>query len=658
MLIISVCLFLSFSLVNALDITEDTNDNSVIGVNMEIPETPINYTLVNSNASNYWDTGDQGPLRNVGDILHNGLGNLNWASAGHTIDTDLDMNSNDITEVNDITIENDAQINDDLTVDGSFFLTENMEIWGAYYLKWLDNSATNTYAYIMASISEFRIASVGETDMKFYYGNLGSKLGATMDGATGEWNFTQNVDMNGELDMSEENITRIGFLKDSLDKPSIDVDNRILYAEDGEDIILDYYVLGRADFDDSNIYTTGNITTNLVTANISMNYLNSATYTTLQDWSDTTQSSGWTSGGDFTDNGDGSLNVSAGTGIIRTENNPLAPTYFFDWAENSSVPLIDDATNYIYIDINGGIPDVKATITKTDVNGRTAFFLGKVFREGTNLHLVKAGMSLSESTKNTLGYLTQIFGEVTRASGYTVAETGERYLTTTSGVLWAGLTRLTTTGIDTSDVGTSIETYYRDIGVGDWIEYDVSQINNSHWDDGTGTLNTLTSNRYGVYWIYGDADGHLMVVYGQGDYTLTLAEAAQPPSSLPNHVSEFGFLAAKIIVQEGEANFYSIASAYDIAFTPSGASVHNELGGLQGGDSNEYYHLDADQHGKYDTLLNQTDTNNFVTTGNVTAKTVNADVFHLNSIGASSCSGQANGTFCRNDSGLYYQSGV
>ena len=330
------------------------------------------------------------------------------------------------------------------------------------------------------------------------------------------------------------------------------------------------------------------------TGSILMNYLNSATYTTIQDWRDTTQSSGWISGGNFTDNGDGSLNVSAGTGIIRTEDNKLAPTYFFDWTENASITLTDDTTNYIYIDINGGTPDVKVTLDQSDINGRTRIGLGQIFREGTTLHTLRAGMAISDIPLTILKRLNAIDGDIVRASGYVVAETGERFLTTTNGIIYGGYTRIITTGIDTSGAD-DMETYYRDGGVG-WIEFDSSQINNSHWDDGTGTLNTLTPNRYGVHWIYGDADGHLMLVWGQGDYTLALAEASQPPSSLPNHVEQFGFLAAKVIVKEGETNLLAVQSAYDIVFTPSGASVHNELSGLQGGTGDEYYHFTNSEH--------------------------------------------------------------
>jgi len=376
------------------------------------------------------------------------------------------------------------------------------------------------------------------------------------------------------------------YLYDISNNVVLDIGERTLSGIGG--LMIDFKNLGHIDFFDNNLTTTGNITANLVTANISMNYLNSATYTTLQDWSDTTQSAGKISGGVFTSNGDGTVKVSAGTGIIKLIDSPIAPNYFFDWVENASVPLVDNATNYIYIDVNGGTPDIKATIIKSDANNRNKILLGKIFREGNDLHKAEAGMVITEATKRTLTYFTQVFGEVVRASGYLIAETGNRYLTTTNGVLFAGLTRLTTTAIDTSGAGV-LEYYYRDAGAG-WNEFEADTINNSHWDDGTGTLNTLTPNRYGVHWVYGDADGHLMVVYGQGDYTLAQAEAVQPPTTLPNHVAEFGFITAKIVVKEGETNLFEVESAYDIAFTPSGASVHNELSGLQGGSANEYYH--------------------------------------------------------------------
>jgi len=86
-------LFLSLNLVLAED----------FGYNLIRGQTFNNVTAF-VNQSQYWNTGDHGPLGNVADILHSWLDptSLLWSNAGHTIDTTLDMNSNNIDEVNNI----------------------------------------------------------------------------------------------------------------------------------------------------------------------------------------------------------------------------------------------------------------------------------------------------------------------------------------------------------------------------------------------------------------------------------------------------------------------------------------------------------------------------------------------------------------------------
>ena len=318
-------------------------------------------------------------------------------------------------------------------------------------------------------------------------------------------------------------------------------------------------------------------------------------YDDIQAWMNTTQASGVISGGGFTDNTDGSITVAAGTGITKATNSGIAEACFFNWAENAAVSLTDNSTNYIYVDYNAGSPAVGSETTKS-ADGRTKFYLGKVFREGTDLHIIEAGQNITELLKRAQSRHNAVDGEVVRASGYVVAETGERYLTTTNGVLYAGFTRITTTAIDTTGADT-FESYYYDgdLGTPAWVEADASQLDNTYYNDVATGLAALTANKYGVHWIYGDADGHLMVVYGQANYnTILAAEAAQPPSSLPKHVSEFGFIAAKAIVQQGVATLYSLESAYDTAFTPAGSVDHSELSNLTWSTSGHTINTDVD----------------------------------------------------------------
>jgi hypothetical protein len=104
-------------------------------------------------------------------------------------------------------------------------------------------------------------------------------------------------------------------------------------------------------------------------------------------------------------------------------------------------------------------------------------------------------------------------------------------------------------------------------------------------------LATLTAGRYGVHWVYVDYSGTLCILYGQGNYTLTNAENATVPATLPPRLSAYATLAAKAIIQKGNSTINYLTSAYTTAFPVSAPSDHNDLGALQGGTTSEYYHL-------------------------------------------------------------------
>jgi len=315
--------------------------------------------------------------------------------------------------------------------------------------------------------------------------------------------------------------------------------------------------------------------------------LNTSTHKSVIDWFNVIQSSGYITGGDFIDNGDGTLTVQAGVGIIKTVNSAFGPTLFFNWPETTLTPPNND-DSFIIVAYNGGSPVVYLSSTKT-ADARTSFYLGKVFRYGDTIHTLKAGLDVTEPMKRTQSRLNSVHGEIVRASGLVCGETGERYLTITAGVLFAGLTRYTTDAVDTSGADT-FEYWYHSSG--EWTFTNSSQIENAQYDNGTDLVN-LTSNRYAVSWVYMGAEGTPIVVAGTGNYTLTQAEEAQPPA-VPGRVSEFSTIIAKIIiVQEGGTSFYSVRSAFDIKFATSVITQHNELGGLEADDHTQYLLVDG-----------------------------------------------------------------
>jgi len=65
---------------------------------------------------------------------------------------------------------------------------------------------------------------------------------------------------------------------------------------------------------------------------------------------------------------------------------------------------------------------------------------------------------------------------------------------------------------------------------------------------------------------------------------------------LPDLIDTMGILIAKIIVQKGATNFTSIETPFVTSFTRSIIDLHNELGNLQGGAADEYYHLTGSEY--------------------------------------------------------------
>lgn len=336
---------------------------------------------------------------------------------------------------------------------------------------------------------------------------------------------------------------------------------------------------------------TGTNFTGIPATAVELGELGTATYDDVQDWSNSVQSAGIISGGTITDGGSGTIDISAIKGIIKTTDSVIGVNKFFDLGAQSGVSLTDNNTNYVSVDYNSGTPQIIVGTTNT-ANGHTIFNIGKVYREGTSLDIINSGLLVYDLSKRIQQH--HLEEEILHfVSGAIVSETGTRNIAMTSGVMYAGLNRLVTDAIDTA-VADTFEYYY--YNGSSWVESDETQIDNVNYNDTGSGLTALTAGRYGVHWVYkGDSDKSY-VVYGQGDYTLALAQAAQPPSSLPTHVQDFGVLRAKILIQKNSSTFTEIESVADTVFQSGTPSNHNELSGLQGGTASEYYHLTSAEY--------------------------------------------------------------
>jgi len=343
----------------------------------------------------------------------------------------------------------------------------------------------------------------------------------------------------------------------------------------------------------------------VVSSDIVMDSIGGPAKFTLSHHFGSTQSACKLTGGAFTNDG-GTLDVGAGSGYIKKTNHDTAATYFIDWSSQEdietegSVALTDNAVNYIYLSYNSGTPTIFSTVTKTDIDHHTEIGLGRLYKDGTDLHLLEGGVQgqdaiyrLHKRAVNTDGFI--------RATGMQTTSTDSATLRIeiTAGTFWNGLTEFSFSGYESATDSFTI--WWHDDG-DTWQSDDTGYIPNTQYNNISGAdsvLANFVNNQYGIVWVYAHIDGDIHVVYGTDSYTLSEADAATAPNSLPTTISSFSLLVAKIIIQEGEASPAEIATPWGDDISASGVTDHGGLAGLS-----------DDDHPQYTTDANITDTLN------------------------------------------------
>ncbi len=88
-LIIIIMMITLIPMILAFDF--EGTDPSSYGLETPPREVPKNFSVINTNSSNFWIT-TEGVMNDVSDIEHDWLSDLAWSVAGHIIDTDFDIN--------------------------------------------------------------------------------------------------------------------------------------------------------------------------------------------------------------------------------------------------------------------------------------------------------------------------------------------------------------------------------------------------------------------------------------------------------------------------------------------------------------------------------------------------------------------------------------
>jgi hypothetical protein len=314
---------------------------------------------------------------------------------------------------------------------------------------------------------------------------------------------------------------------------------------------------------------------------------------TLTEYLDRFGSAGTVPGTAFiTDAGSQLFDVAGGAGFIRVSNSHTAALKSFEWSALAGNAIPDGTARYVGVHYNAGAP---AVIVKTSDtwNDHDEFRLGSVVREGTTLHILNNPQTVIDGLGHIIHrfYETLPFKRADRIGGLILGETGTRNLTVSAGELYDGLNEFAISAINTSGADTFDAYYGSFTKIASQTQWDNLQYDNA------GTLTALGVSKWGVHWLYLEADGSLVLIYGQGQYnTRAGAELSTAPASIPLRLQTHGLLIGRLIFQQNAATATDVESVFAGTLTPTGATIHNDLSGIQGGAAGEYYHLTAAQH--------------------------------------------------------------
>ena len=329
--------------------------------------------------------------------------------------------------------------------------------------------------------------------------------------------------------------------------------------------------------------------------------LSGATWTNQCEFDSLFGSAGRATGGVISDNGGGTVAVTAGTGFIKATDSDTAELLSFDWVANNSVSITDDVT-WVGVKYNIGSPEIYTETSIYNFDLDTEFPLGAVYRETVNGGYTYCVMNSPWwVTDGTTNILERIYaqGKVVydrSIGGMAISNPATTKLAITSGKLWVLLNEFSMTAINTSvPTGSFWYMYYKSVD-GWTLDNAATDYSVAQWNDTTqNALQNLNNNKYANIWVYAcPGVDRFVLLYPQAQYNTSAgAEAESPPTLLPKPLAEDGILVGRMLIQEGVDAPIEIQSAFDTQFTPAQATDHGNLAGLSDDDHMQYLLADG-----------------------------------------------------------------
>ena len=312
--------------------------------------------------------------------------------------------------------------------------------------------------------------------------------------------------------------------------------------------------------------------------------IGSPTIDQVQEYFDNTGSSGFFGGGVVSDGGAGTVDITAGSGFIRTTNDGNAELQSFKWAASMGMAVTDNTTQYIYVDDAGTI----SLSMDEFLEAPDKIQIGVVTKEaGAIIDTFSLGVRLEESIGQAGRFIRRVHGieRDNRRGGFIVGQSEDvnRDISVSAGTMWWGRTEYPFTSFDTSGADV-MQTY----SISGQESSTATQWPNEQYDN-AGTLTTMTNNRWANLFFYVIPNNGVIIIYGRSEFTseALAAEEGVPSTSLPTKITETGLLIARLTFQKS-SNIATISSAFQALFANASVTDHGDLAGLSDAADHPY----------------------------------------------------------------------
>lgn len=313
--------------------------------------------------------------------------------------------------------------------------------------------------------------------------------------------------------------------------------------------------------------------------------------TNVQRTIDHLWSSAITEGMAITENPDGTVNIASGEAMLRSVDDNHGPLISCVMAAVNDMVLVDNKTNFIYADYNGGSPQYDSTDDIVSILYDHTKQVGHYCtRVGTNLDC----LDVRDSVINFINHWNIRDGLINgyqKATGNVLSIDGTHHVLLSSGSYYILNVPIPMPEFDSN--GETFTYIYGD-GASDWNRPPANIIDYARYDDLSGTRQTATSSKFTAHWAYAvfNTPGRYVVMYGREEYASAAAalDAGLPPTAPPEIAANSTGTPIYKIIYQANGTLISIIPIEQETASGVASTLHDQMPGLKGGEFGVFYH--------------------------------------------------------------------